>query len=125
MKLKHIAVACLSALALSACQTTSLQELKPTASQETIETAKQNFADIENFSILDSGVIYYSDYLSGRYRWNRVHINELSYRYACEDLRWYVDRGMIVRLAFRGRDGATYDYDMNRCETEIPTNIYE
>ncbi|MBN3495753.1 MULTISPECIES: hypothetical protein [Vibrio] len=125
MTLKHFAVACLSALALSACQTTNIEDLQPTASQETIDTAKEHLSDIKNFKVTDHGVIYYSASLSGNTRWATAHVIELSYRYACEDLRWYIERGMIARFHFRGRSGTTRDYDLARCETEIPTDLYE
>ncbi|ARC91139.1 hypothetical protein TW78_08820 [Vibrio coralliilyticus] len=125
MKLKHIAVACLSALALSACKTKSLEELQPTADQETINTAKEYLSDIKDLRVTDHGVIYYSASLPGNSRWATAHIIELSYRYSCEELRWYVERGMIVRMQFRGNSGTTRDYDLARCETEVPTDLYE
>ncbi|MBN3575884.1 hypothetical protein [Vibrio neptunius] len=125
MTLKHFALACFSALALSACQTTNIEDLQPTASQETIDTAKKHLSDIKNLKVTDHGVLYYSESLPGNSRWLTAHNIELSYRYACEELRWYVERGMIVRMHFRGNGGTTRDYDLARCETEVPTDLYE
>ncbi|AXN32204.1 hypothetical protein [Vibrio coralliilyticus] len=125
MKLKHIAVACLSALALSACQTTNIEDLQPTASQETINTAKEHLSDVKGMKVTDNGVIYYVRTLPGNSRWKTAHVNEISYRVSCEDLRWYIERGMIVRVHHRGNSGSTQDYDLTRCETEAPTNLYE
>ena len=125
MKLKHIAVAGLSTFILSACQTTPVENIHTTASQETIDEAKKNFKDAENFKVLDNGVIYYSRYISGNYRWGPARSKELTYRLACEDLRWYLERGMVLRAARRGKGAITLDYDLERCETETPTNIYD
>ncbi|USD32792.1 MULTISPECIES: hypothetical protein [Vibrio] len=125
MKLKHIAVTSLSALVLSACQTTNIEDLQPTASQETIDTAKEHLSDVKGLKVMDNGVIYYVRTLPGSSRWQTSHINEISYRVSCENLRWYIERGMIVRMHHRGSGGSTQDYDLTRCETEVPTDLYE
>lgn len=125
MKLKYLAVASLAVFALSACQTTSVESIHTTASQQTIDEAKKDFNGAEGFKVLDNGVIYYTKQLAGKYRWNPVHTKELSYRMSCEDFRWYLERGMVVRIALRGKGAVTFDYDLERCETEAPTNLYE
>ncbi|WP_286303148.1 hypothetical protein [Vibrio apostichopi] len=125
MKLKPIFLACLSATILSGCLTVPIEELQPTADQETIDTAIEYLSDIKGVTITENGVIYYVESLPGNSRWATAHILESSYRYSCEDLRWYVDRGMIVRMRFQGNSGTTQDYDLERCETEVPTGLYE
>ncbi|EGU41892.1 hypothetical protein JC606_03385 [Vibrio sp. IB15] len=125
MNLKSIFLACLSATALSGCLSVPIEELQPTADQETIDTAIEHLSDIKGMTITENGVIYYVESLPGNSRWSTAHISELSYRYSCQDLRWFVDRGMIVRMRFQGNSGTTQDYDLERCETEIPTDLYE
>jgi hypothetical protein len=126
MKLKHIAVACLSALTLSACQTTKIEDLKTSADQKTIDKAKERLSEYEWLEVSDNGVISYTEALSGEGgRWKTSHVKELGYRLACEDLRWFVESGMIVRVYYRGSGGYLGDYDKERCETEIPSDIYE
>jgi len=125
MKLKSIFLACLSATTLSGCLTVPVEELQPTADQETIDTAIEHLSDIKGMTITENGVIYYVESLPGSSRWLKVHILESSYRYSCQDLRWFVDRGMIVRMRFLGSGGTTQDYDLERCETEVPTRLYE
>ncbi|MFI3276456.1 hypothetical protein [Vibrio sp.] len=125
MKLKSIFWACLSATTLSGCLTVPIEELQPTADQETIDIAIEHLSDIKGMTITENGVIYYVESLSGSSRWLKVHILESSYRYSCQDLRWFVDRGMIVRMSFLGSGGTTQDYDLERCETEVPTRLYE
>ncbi|WP_333004852.1 hypothetical protein [Vibrio coralliilyticus] len=126
MKLKHIAVACLSTLALSACQTTKIEDLKPTADQKTIDKAKERLSEYEWLDVSDNGVISYtSDLGSTGGRWKTSRVKEKGYRLACEDLRWFVESGMIVRVYYRGSGGYLADYDKERCETEIPSDIYE
>ncbi|CAM3850014.1 hypothetical protein [Vibrio aquimaris] len=125
MTLKHIAVAGLTVFALSACQTTSVENIQTTASQTTIDEARKNFKGAEDFKVLDNGVIYYTKQLDGKHRWSPVHTKELSYRMSCEDFRWYLERGMTVRIALRGKGAVTYDYNLERCETEAPTNLYD
>lgn len=125
MKLKSIFLACLSTTALSGCLTVPIEELQPTADQETIDTAIEHLSDIKGMTITENGVIYYVASLPGSSRWSKVHILESSYRYSCQDLRWFVERGMIVRMKFLGSSGTTQDYDLERCETEVPTRLYE
>ncbi|WP_114787393.1 hypothetical protein [Vibrio tetraodonis] len=125
MTLKNIAVAGLTVFALSACQTTSVENIQTTASQATIDEAKKNFKNAKNYKVLDNGVIYYTKYLSGNFRWDPVRSKEISYRISCEDLRWYLERGMVARTALRGKGAVTYDYDLERCKTETPTNLYD
>lgn len=125
MKLKSIFLACLSTTVLSGCLTVPIEELQPTADQETIDTAIEYLSDIKGMTITENGVIYYVESLPGNSRWATAHILESSYRYSCEALRWYVDRGMIVRMRFQGNSGTTQDYDLERCETEVPTKLYD
>ena len=125
MKLKSIFLACLSATALSGCLSVPIEELQPTADQKTIDTAIEHLSDIKGVTITENGVIYNVASLPSNSRWSTVRILELSYRYSCQDLRWFVDRGMIVRMRFPGNSGTTQDYDLERCETEIPTDLYE
>ncbi|MCY9862808.1 hypothetical protein OTK49_09690 [Vibrio coralliirubri] len=125
MKLKSIFWAFLSATTLSGCLTVPVEELQPTADQETIDTAIEHLSEIEGMTITENGVIYYVASLPGNSRWATAHILESSYRYSCQDLRWFVDRGMIVRMRFQGNSGTTQDYDLERCETEVPTSLYE
>ena len=125
MKLKSIFLTCLSATALSGCLSVPIEELQQTADQETIDQAIEHLSDIKGMTITENGVIYYVIALPGDSRWSTAHISELSYRYSCEDLRWFVDRGMIVRIRFQGNSGTTQDYDLERCETEVPTSLYE
>ena len=99
-------MACLSATALSGCLSVPIEELQPTADQETIDTAIEHLSDIKGMTITENGVIYYVESLPGNSRWSTAHISELSYRYSCQDLRWFVDRGMIVRMRFQGNSGA-------------------
>tara|TARA_Y100000588_G_C13959886_1_gene798256 strand:+ start:203 stop:589 length:387 start_codon:yes stop_codon:yes gene_type:complete len=125
MKLKSMFLGGLSATLLSGCLVVPIEELHPTADQKTIDTAVEHLSDYKDITVTESGVIYYVARLPGSSRWLKSHIMELSYRYSCEDLRWYVDRGMIVRLQFLGASGTTQDYDLERCETEVPTDLYE
>lgn len=125
MNLKSMFLGGLSATLLSGCLVVPIEELHPTADQKTIDTAVEHLSDYEGLTVTENGVIYYVATLPGNSRWATAHIMELSYRYSCEDLRWYVDRGMIVRMRFQGNSGTTQDYDLERCETETPTNLYE
>ncbi len=59
MKLKSIFFACLSATALSGCLSVPIEELQPTADQETIDTAIEHLSDIKGMTITENGVIYY------------------------------------------------------------------
>ncbi|SHO58134.1 hypothetical protein [Vibrio quintilis] len=89
--------------------------------------AKQvdTFRDHKEIKVTDNGVIAYTvSTHGGGVRWKRVHIKELSYRIACEDLKWFTDRGMIVRMTFLGNGGMQNDFDKHRCETETPTQLY-
>ena len=125
MKLKSMFLGGLSATLLSGCLVVPIEELHPTADQKTIDTAVEHLSDYEGLTVTENGVIYYVATLPGNSRWATAHIMELSYRYSCEDLRWYVNRGMIVRMRFQGNSGTTQDYDLERCETETPTKLYE
>ncbi|MDK9736810.1 hypothetical protein KI655_05805 [Vibrio sp. D404a] len=125
MKLKSMLLASLAVTALSGCLTVPIEELQPTADQKTIDTAIEHLSDVKGITITENGVIYYVESLPGNSRWATAHIMELSYRFSCEDLRWFVDRGMIVRMRFQGNSGTTQDYDLERCETEVPTDLYE
>ncbi len=69
MKLKSIFLACLSATTLSGCLTVPVEELQPTADQETIDTAIEHLSDIKGMTITENGVIYYVESLSGSSRW--------------------------------------------------------
>ena len=125
MNVKHIITTSLSAFIIAGCQVTPIEDLYPTATQETIDTALEHLSDIEGMSVTENGVIYYVHNLPGDSRWSTVHIMELSYRNSCEHLRWFVDRGMIVRSTYRGNSGTTQDYDLARCETETPTDLFK
>ncbi len=125
MKLKTFAFCALSSVLLTACQTTSVEEIQTSASANTIEEAKKALAPHRDFSVTENGIIHFTQGLPVGSRWSTAHIVEISYRISCENLRWFVDNGMVVRMQFKGTGGRTEDYDKNRCETEIPTDLYE
>ncbi len=125
MKLKNIAFVFSAAFALTACNTVKIDELQSTASPQVISSAKEALSEWENTRVTDNGVIYILNKLSGGLRWSPQHAVEYSYRVSCQNLRSFVDAGMIVRVSYRGIGGTTQDYDKARCETEIPTDIYK
>ncbi|MGD8172420.1 hypothetical protein ACQEXU_12220 [Vibrio sp. TRT 21S02] len=123
MKISQLSI--LSLLFLAGCQTTNLSDIQTSASPDTIQIAKNNLMSYENFNVTDNGVIVYQMVAEIGYFWKPVVTKELSFRIACEELKWYVDKGMTVRINFKGRRGMINDYDQNRCQTEIPTNLLE
>lgn len=125
MKTKPFVAGTLMAMLLTACQTTSVEQLQPTASLDTINKAKEVVSSHEHFNVTDNGVIHFSQNVPVGSRWSTAHIVEAGYRVSCESLRWFVDRGMVVRVQFKGKGGRTEDYDQSRCETDVPTNLYE
>ncbi|MBW3695303.1 hypothetical protein EK599_06335 [Vibrio sp. T187] len=122
MKTKNAVMAFLSPLLLSACQIVSIDDLQPTATQETIDIAIEHLSDIKGMTVTEKGVIYYVQTLPGESRWNTGQVMKSSYRVSCDNLRWFVENGMIVRMNFRGNSGTTQDYDLERCDSEAPTD---
>ena len=125
MKLKNIALIFSTTFALTACNTVKVDELQATANPQVISLAKEALSEWKNTRVTDNGVIYILKKLPGSHRWSTQHVVEASYRVSCQNLREFVDAGMIVRVSYRGTGGTTQDYDKARCETEIPTDIYK
>ncbi|WP_339386534.1 hypothetical protein [Vibrio caribbeanicus] len=125
MKLKNIAFVYSAAFALTACNTVKIDELQPTANPQVISSAKEALSGCGDTRVTDNGVIYILKKLPGGHRWLTQHVVEGSYRISCQNMREFVDAGMIVRVSYRGKGGTTQDYDKARCETEIPTDIYK
>lgn len=109
-----------AALALSGCQTLDASKLHTDASPQTIAEAKKDLSGIEDLKVLDNGVIYYTLKKPSDLQWDTVGVNAVSYRLACKNLKYFIDKGMLMRLHFQG--GATQDYNAERCQTEVPTN---
>ncbi|CAM3898847.1 hypothetical protein VA7868_00510 [Vibrio aerogenes CECT 7868] len=124
MKLKTIVLATCATFIVSGCAK-NINEIQTTASMETIQVAKDKLKENKYIEVTDNGVIAYTlTTHGGGLRWKRVHIKEISYRVACEDFKWFTDRGMVVRMTFLGNGGMQNDYDIHRCKTEVPTTLY-
>ncbi len=114
------------AVGLVGCQTTSVHELQTNASAETIEKVQEILSPYKQFNVTDNGVIEYQEVVPNGYEWSHVHIKEISYRVACEDLIDFLNQGMMVRMSFKGRGGMINDYDQARCDAEeSPTKLYK
>ncbi len=127
MKAKSVMTGILPALMilLPGCQTVSVEQIKTSASQATINQAKRAIEPLQHFSVLENGVIYYSRRLPPNSKWSMVKVAEISYRIPCQDLRRFIDQGMIVRMQYKGAGGRTSDYDKKRCEADVPTDLYQ
>ncbi|WP_159657038.1 hypothetical protein [Vibrio atypicus] len=123
MKLKALLL--ISTLAFVGCKSTDVTQLNTMAKPETIAQAKEELGQYDYLNVTDNGVIVYTERVASGYRWKSANIKEISYRIACENLGWYVESGMIVRMQFKGQGGQTRDYDYTRCLTEVPTDLYE
>ncbi|CAH0541665.1 hypothetical protein [Vibrio marisflavi] len=125
-KFKLAILALGAAIALSGCQTLNPQDIQTTASTQTIEFAKQHIKPTHNgrydVAVYDNGVIYIKFKKAPGTIWLTAETNEAGYRVACENLRPYVDKGMVVEVNFQG-NGAR-QYNQHRCETETPTNLF-
>ncbi|GEM75444.1 hypothetical protein [Vibrio sagamiensis] len=112
---------------MSGCQSTSNENIVPTASKGVIEAAKENldgkdFFKINKtsytFEVTEDGVIKFYEYLprSGFYVWDSVQIKNDSFTMACEYFRDYLNLGMVMQIQFVGRRGRVETYDNQRCE---------
>lgn len=96
------------------------QPLKPNTTQHLIENAKAELNQYEHFDVSDKGIITYTAQLPrfSRYTWDPVSITESSYQIACEDLRYFTERGFVIKAWFAGPRGRAEYYNMARCEKE-------
>ncbi|SHO57441.1 hypothetical protein [Vibrio quintilis] len=121
MNLKTTLIAVCSAFVISGC-VKNINELQTTASKETISLAKERLKNIREIKITENGVIYFRVYIPNNQYWVRHKIEEYSTQIACGQLRWFVDHGMTVRVAFQGTKGITNDYNQERCQVIMPVN---
>ena len=116
-----------AATSVVGCQTVPNQTLVSTATQETIEHAQaeldgKRFYKLNEYDqtieVSDDGVIVFKSYLprSGGYVWVPVVIQDSSFKISCDDLREFIDAGMIVQAQFVGRGGRIESYNKHRCE---------
>lgn len=99
---------------------------KQTPHPQVIRDAQEMLNPYKHLNVTDNGVIEYEEAVPSGYEWSHVHIKEISYRLACEDLADFLKQGMIVRMSFKGRGGMINDYDQARCENEeSPTKLYK
>ncbi|AUI85890.1 hypothetical protein BS333_05575 [Vibrio azureus] len=124
---KNLALPIITALVLTACQSTSDSNIQPTASAEVIQKVKneingQNYFKLNEYNhkleVTDQGFINFYSYLprNGGYVWVPVVIQDTSFEVACDYFREYVDQGMVVQAQFVGRGGSIKVYDKQRCE---------
>ncbi|MCR9982204.1 hypothetical protein WMY97_19270 [Vibrio diabolicus] len=106
---------------ITGCQLTASEPLQPTASQNIIESAKNELDGIEELEVSNEGVITFTQRLRtpGTY-WIPARIKELSYDISCVQLSYFIDRGMVVKSAFLGARGRVEYYDMERCMKDTP-----
>lgn len=116
MKLKLLLA--LTAVALSGCQSTQETNLTPSADETTIAEARKALAQYENFSVSDDGVISLVETLPNRYVWRTSVIKKQGRQLSCDNLRYFVEKGMVVSIHFKGPKGRFDHYDENRCLAE-------
>ncbi|WP_391088950.1 hypothetical protein [Vibrio sp. NH-UV-68] len=118
MKLKALLASVVSALLLTACQSTSDKGLIPTANQETIEEARKVLSSNEEIKVDETGVISLVQELPNGMMWDRTVTKKVGRELSCDNLRYFVEKGMIVSIHFKGRRGRFDQFDENRCLEE-------
>lgn len=118
MKLNTIVAAIFSSLILAGCQSTTSDVPTPTADQTTIEEARTALAQYEEFSVDDSGVIALVQTLPPRHHWKSTIIKKIGREVSCDSLRYFVDKGMVVNIHFKGPKGRYDHFDQQRCLEE-------
>lgn len=115
MKLKALLISTISVLTLSACQTLSPEVPTPTASKETINEAQKALANWDGFKVSDDGVISTVESLPTGYYWRTSTIKSWGREVSCNNLRHFVEKGMVVSIHFKGPRGRYDVYDEQRC----------
>ncbi|PAW08341.1 MULTISPECIES: hypothetical protein [Vibrio harveyi group] len=122
---QKIALALSASILIMGCQSIqnklkTSQPLKPNTAQHLIEEAKAELDQYEEFDVSDEGMITFTAQLPrfSRYTWDPVSITESSYQIACEDLRYFTERGFVIKTWFAGPRGRAEYYNMTRCEEE-------
>jgi len=118
MKLNTIVAGLISSLALVGCQSTTSDTPTPTANQQTIEEARSALAQYEEFTVDDSGVISLVQTLPPRHHWKTTIIKKIGREVSCDNLRYFVNNGMVVSIHFQGPRGRYDQYDEQRCIDE-------
>lgn len=118
MKLKALFVSTLSVLTLSACQTLSPEVPTPTANKETINEAQKALAEWDGFKVSDEGIISVVAELPPRHYWLTSTVKTWGRSVSCDDLRYFVEKGMVTSIHFKGPRGRYDAYDEQRCLEE-------
>ncbi|AIW12821.1 hypothetical protein VITU102760_20400 [Vibrio tubiashii] len=118
MKLKPLLVSALAVLTLSACQTLSPEVPTPTASKETINEAQKALAEWKDFKVSDDGIISTEESLPSGYYWRTSTVKSWGRKVSCDNLRYFVEKGMVVSIHFKGPRGRYDAYDEQRCLEE-------
>tara|TARA_Y100001956_G_scaffold80942_1_gene97173 strand:- start:503 stop:871 length:369 start_codon:yes stop_codon:yes gene_type:complete len=118
MKLNTIVAGLVSSLALVGCQSTTSEAPTPTANQQTIEEARSALAEYEEFTVDDSGVISLVQTLPPKHHWKTTIIKKIGREVSCDSLRYFVDKGMVVNIHFKGPKGRYDNFDQQRCLQE-------
>ncbi|MDC5850971.1 hypothetical protein OPW32_17385 [Vibrio europaeus] len=118
MKTKTILAGALSALLLTACQSTSENTLTPTASKEIIEEARNALSAHDEITVDGEGFISLVQTLPNGMMWDRTVTKKVGREFSCDSLRYFVEKGMVVSVHFKGRRGRFEQYDENRCLEE-------
>ncbi|GAA5645649.1 MULTISPECIES: hypothetical protein [Vibrio] len=115
------AILCATAgLILAGCQSTMGHVPAITADQAVITQAQQALEKYDDFiNVDDSGLITFTRTLPMDYVWAPVEIKKISRQVACDDLRFFVDRGMVVKMVFEGQRGRVDYFDQQRCIDEF------
>ncbi|WP_375752833.1 hypothetical protein [Vibrio sp. HN007] len=115
MKFKFIVAGIFSTMLLTACQSTLTERLTPTADKETVEEARHALAAYEEFDIDDDGTITLVQTLPEGYHWLPHITKKIGLEVSCDNLRYFVDKGMVVAIHYKGARGRFDQYDSNRC----------
>ncbi|MEH0760348.1 hypothetical protein H4F20_11650 [Vibrio sp. 16] len=117
MKFNAIVTSLVASLALVGCQSTS-DVPTPTADKQTIEEARTALAGIDDLTVDESGVISLVQTLPPRHHWNATVIKKIGREVSCDNLRYFVDKGMVVNIHFKGPKGRYDHFDQQRCLEE-------
>ncbi|MFB9213739.1 hypothetical protein [Vibrio sinaloensis] len=118
MKLNTLVAAAFASVLLMGCQSTTTEVAKPSASKEIIEEAKAALQHHEAITVDDSGLISIVQTLPDRHYWKTSVVKKIGREVSCDDLRYFVDAGMVVSIHFQGSRGRYDQYDANRCLAE-------
>ncbi|WP_394146185.1 hypothetical protein [Vibrio atypicus] len=111
-------ISTLCALLLSACQNTALETPTPTANKTIIEEAQKALAEYDEITVDDTGVISLVQTLPNRHAWKTSVIKKIGREVSCDNLRYFVNNGMVVSIHFQGPRGRYDQYDEQRCIDE-------